>query len=206
MLGLMVVIIYWRSVMKKSHLVSLGLITGLIFLSSGYVVMAQSPTPVTRQERVQARQEIRQENINNRVEARCDLVNQRIDNRISRFQENFDQVEAGMARVTTRTNDLINRLETKGYDVSQVRSDLVTLEGMRSTRRSLFEAFMAELEATKQYDCGDAQGAFKTALTESREALKTWGDQVKANRDFIRTTLRPDLQALRAQKQDSVVE
>jgi hypothetical protein len=34
-------------------------------------------------------------------------------------------------------------------------------------------------------------------MDESRAALVKWRDQIKANREYINTTLRPDLQALR---------
>jgi len=176
-----------------------GLAFGSIFLASTSVVLAQSPTSTAWQEKVQNRQEARQERIENRVEKRCDVVNNRIDARIKRYEEHYNDVEARMAKITQRTSDFINRLETKGYDVLKVRSDLSTLEGMRTTRRNLYTAFINELKEVKQYDCADSEGAFKNALNESKTALTKWKDQIKLNREYIRNTLRPDLQALRGQ-------
>jgi len=170
----------------------ISLMAGSFLLGSAPAALAQSPTLAPWRERVQERRE-------NRVERRCDIVNNRIDARISRYEEHDDDVEARMARVTERANEFINRLESKGYDVSKVRSDLQTLEGMRNTRRSLYTAFINKLKEAKQYDCGDSEGAFKTALGEARTALAKWRDQIRANREFIRNTLRPDLQALKGQ-------
>lgn len=176
-----------------------GLTAGSLLFSGVSTAFAQSPTIAPWQKRVQERQEARQERKEERIERRCDRVNNRIDVRISHYKSNFDRVEAHMTRVTERTNEFVNRLESKGYNVSKVRADLSTLEEMRNTRRSLYTAFISELEQTKQFDCGDSEGAFKTALTEARTALAKWRDQVKTNREFIRNTLRPDLQALRGQ-------
>jgi chromosome segregation ATPase len=176
-----------------------GVTAGSVLLGSASIVFAQSPTTAPWQQKAQERQEARQERIEDRAERHCDIVNKRIDARISHYEQHYNDVEARMARVTQRTTDFINRLETKGYDVSKVRSDLATLEEMRATRRNLYTAFINELEEAKQYDCGDSEGAFKTAMEESRGALAKWRDQVKANREYINGTLRPDLQALRGQ-------
>jgi GTP1/Obg family GTP-binding protein len=160
---------------------------------------AQSPSPTSWQERFQNRQEIRQEKREQRVERRCDLVNGRIDARINRYREHYDEVEARLARIAERGNQFIARLEAKGYDVSQVKEDLTALTAMRTTRRNLYSDFIAKLEAAKQYDCGDSQGAFKDALTEARAALAKWREQVKTIHDFMQNTLRPHLKALRGQ-------
>ncbi len=183
--------------MKQTLLTSLTV--GSILLGSASTTFAQSPTAAPWQQRAQERQEAFQERVKNRVERQCDIVNNRIDARISHYEAHYNDVEARMDRVTKRTNEFINRLKIKGYDVSKVRSDLSTLEEMRTTQRSLYTAFINELKEAKQYDCGDSEGAFKTAMDESRAALAKWRDQIKANREYINTTLRPDLQALREQ-------
>lgn len=185
--------------MNIKQILLTSLTAGSILLGFASTAFAQSPTTAPWQQRAQERQEARQERVENRVERRCDIVNNRIDARISHYEAHYNDVEARMARVTERTNEFINRLETKGYDVSKVRSDLSTLEGMRTTRRSLYTAFINELKEAKQYDCGDSEGAFKAAMDESRAALAKWRDQIKANREYINTTLRPDLQALKGQ-------
>lgn len=174
-------------------------LAGSIFFGVSWPTFAQSPSSAPWQERAQERPNARQERMENRVERRCDIVNKRIDERINRYKQHSDDVEARMARVTDRMNEFVNRLESKGYDVSKVRADLTKLEEMRNTRRSLYTAFISELEETKQFDCGDSEGAFKTALSEARTALTKWRDQIKANREFIKNTLRPDLQALKEQ-------
>lgn len=181
-------------------------LAGSIFFGVSWPAFAQSPSSAPWQERAQERQNARQERMENRVERRCDIVNKRIDERINRYKQHSDDVEARMARVTDRMNEFVNRLESKGYDVSKVRADLTKLEEMRNTRRSLYTAFISELEETKQFDCGDSEGAFKTALSEARTALTKWRDQIKANREFIKNTLRPDLQALKEQHPSSTTE
>jgi len=174
----------------------------VVILGSQYaqVVQAQSASLAPWQERAAERQDAREERVEERVERRCEMVNSRIERRISFYEEHYAQVEARMERVTSRLDELTDRLEAKGYDVSQVRGDLTTLETMRGTRRNLYTAFIDELQETKQYDCGDSEGAFRSTLEQSREALAKWREQIKANHDFIQDTLRPDLQALREQE------
>lgn len=189
--------------MKRTLFISVTIFS--VFIGVVLPVFAQSLTEAPWQERAQEKRKAIQEKKLDRLERRCDIVTSRIDARINRYKEHNDDVEARMSRITERTNDFISRLESKGYDVSTVRTDLQTLEEMRNTRRSLYTAFISELEQTKQFDCGSSEGAFKTALGEGRTALILWRDQIKANREFIRTTLRPDLQALKEQKPDSSV-
>lgn len=48
---------------------------------------------------------------------------------------------------------------------------------------------------------GKSQGAFKTALQAARVQLQVFHSDVKDIRSFFKTVIRPDLQALREQKQ-----
>jgi len=191
--------------MKIQNIV-FSLVVGLFLLGFALPVFAQSPSTAPRQQRVEDRQETRQdmqeqrqENREERVERRCELVNNQIDARITRYNKNYDEVEARIARTNERMNELADRLALKGYDVAKVRSDIQTLEGMKATRRAYYTAFIQKLETTKKYDCGDSEGAFKTALAESKTALASYRDQVKANWNFVTNILKPDLQALKGQ-------
>lgn len=192
--------------MKIKHTLFGLTVSSFLLLSSASPAFAQSPSAVPWQQRVENRQETRQEvqdqiqaNVEGRVELRCDLVNNKIDIRITRYNQNYDEVEARITRVTERMNEFADRLETKGYDVTEVRNDLQTIKEMKTTRRSYYTAFIQKLEATKQYDCGESEGAFRSSLTESRAALTTYRSQVKSVWDFINNTLKPDLQALKGQ-------
>lgn len=186
--------------MNTKHILSSTLMGAAILLGSASPIFAQSPTLKPWQERAQERQKNRQEKQELRTERRCDRVNARIDNRINWFNARKDDVVARQKRINERVTEFVNRLEGKGYDVSKVRSDLETLKGMVATFDSDYAVFVGKLEETKQFDCGNSEGAFKQAVEESKAALAKFRADVKASWDFIRNTLRPDLQALRGQK------
>ena len=170
-----------------------------VLLSSVSPALAQSPTLTPWQEGVQERREDRQERRELRRERRCDLVRTRIDARIRHFGVRRDNVFARQERIRERITEFVDRLEEKGYDVSKVRSDLETLDGMIQTANPNYAAFIKELGEVKHFDCNDSQDAFKQALEEARAALATFQSDVKAISDFIENTLRVDLQALREQ-------
>jgi len=170
-----------------------------VLLGSVSPALAQSPTLTPWQEGVQERQGNRQERRELRTERRCDLVRTRINARIRHFGVRRDNVFAHQKRMVERITEFINRLEEKGYDVSKVRSDLETLGGMIQIADSDYAAFVKELEEVKHFDCNDSQDAFKQALEEARAALAKYRSDVEAVSDFIKNTLRVDLQALREQ-------
>lgn len=191
--------------MNIKQILFINLIMGFILLSFAFSVSAQSQINFPWQERLKERQEARQERIENRIERLCNIVNSRIDARLSNYEQYYNDVEERMARITQRANDMISRLENKGYDVSKIKSDLSTLEEMMATQRSLYTAFINALKEAKQYDCGDSEGVFKKFLNDSRAALIKWRDQIRANREYINSTLRLDLQALKGQNPSPVV-
>lgn len=183
------------------------LVFTLAMFSAFYIAMphalAQERGLQKWEERLKEKYQNKKDKIEERVEKRCDVVNNHINNRINRYDENYEEVEASMDRVTTRTDEFVDRLEKKGYDVSQIREDLSTLKDMRNTRRSLYTTFIEKLRITQQYDCGDSEGAFREALQEARTALTDWREQVKATREFINSTLRTHLEELKEQNPSS---
>lgn len=185
--------------MNTKHILSSTLMGAAILLGLASPIFAQSPTLRPRQERREERQENRQKRQELRTEIRCDSVNARIDDRIKHFNVRKNNMVNRQKRIAERATKFANRIEKKGYDVSKVRSDLETLRGVVATSDSDYSAFIKKLEEAKQFDCGDSQGAFKQAVEESRAAMVKFRSDVKAIRDFVRNTLRPDLQALRGQ-------
>lgn len=173
---------------------------GILFVTTVFVSVSVTPVSAFDFKAIKGRLEQRGQNkldrVERRTEGRCEAVNKRIDNRIAHYEDNYTRIEERMARITERMDKFVARLEGKGYDVTKVKADVATLTQMRETRRSLYTNFINELKETKQYDCGDSQGAFKTSLEEARMALSKWRDQVKANHDFLENTLRADIKAV----------
>jgi hypothetical protein len=186
--------------MRAQILILTAILLGLTF----YVSPAQAET--RREEamdRLEERQttiiQLREDKRDDRVQRRCDLVNAQIDRRITFFNARKDDILARQKRIAEHLTAFVDRLEEMGYDVSEVRNDLEMLQQMIAASDGDYAAFIEKLEATKEFDCEDPDGAFVAAVREAREALETYRASVKENRTFIRETIRPDIQALREQ-------
>ncbi|KKS78881.1 MAG: hypothetical protein UV54_C0048G0003 [Candidatus Beckwithbacteria bacterium GW2011_GWA2_43_10] len=175
--------------MNAKYILTSTLIGTSVLFSSVAPAVAQSPKLNSKQEE--------------RAGKRCELVNGRIDARIAKFNGKKDNVVSKQRKIKERLTKLADRLEQKGYDVSKVRSDLEILDEMVKTADLDYVAFIKELDETKQFDCGNAQGSFREALEQSKTALAKFRDDVKAVREFIKNTLRPDLKALKGQNPGS---
>lgn len=140
------------------------------------------------------------EKMEKKITAVCEAVNKRIDARINNYNERKDlHIKKNQANVV-RWGELATRLEAKGYDVTKLRADLKTLDGMLTTAATNYTNFVSKLETTKDYDCGESKGMFKESLAESKTVLATFRTQAKAISDFIKNTIMPDLKALHSQK------
>lgn len=141
-----------------------------------------------------------------RNDAKCAVVTAYINGRLTHYDERKRAYIERHQKLAERVKTLIIKLEEKGYDVTQVRADLVTLAGLMDTAEADFKTFIGKLEATKQYDCADANGQFLTAFREAQTALKTFHDDVAKIREFVSTTLRPHIKALRDQDPASATQ
>ena len=151
-------------------------------------------------DRVKDKVEQKKEKIEKKITAVCEAVNKRIDARINNYNERKDlHIKKNQVNVV-RWSELATRLEVKGYDVTKLRADLKTLDGMLTKAAADYSSFVAKLESTKDYDCGETKGMFKESLTESKTVLATFRTQAKAISDFIKNTIMPDLKVLRSQK------
>lgn len=138
--------------------------------------------------------------VEKKITAVCEAVNKRIDARINNYNQRKDLHIAKNQRNVVRWTELANRLEAKGYDVTKLRADLKTLDGMLTAAATDYADFISKIETTKSYDCGESKGMFKESLSSSKAELAGFRAKAKTIADFIKNTIMPDLKSLRAQK------
>lgn len=131
--------------------------------------------------------------------ARCTTVESRVGKQIANFEKNRSRHVASFIKTKTRMTALIERLEGEGYDVSKLRADLVTYDGLVKQFADDYATYIGGLNETKTYACGKSSGEFKTKLTAARAQLKTAHDDGVAVRTFWAKTLRPGVLALKTQ-------
>lgn len=131
---------------------------------------------------------------------KCDATTQRIDKRIEQYNKNKDTHLMKYKNMQERFLTLADRLDKKGYNTTQLRTDGKTLDAKIKKSTDDYASFITKLEATKQYTCGASQGQFKTSLEAARAQLKIFRSDVQDVRSFYKLTVKTDLQALKNQK------
>jgi chromosome segregation ATPase len=130
----------------------------------------------------------------------CTNTSKMIDTRISRFDTNKKKHVENYTKMKTALQQLITKLKAKGFDTSKLETDLTTLGDKITKFGTDYAAYIAKLGETKNFTCGQSQGEFKTALDTARDSLKTVNQDAVDIRNFYQTTVRPDIEALKAQK------
>jgi uncharacterized coiled-coil DUF342 family protein len=169
--------------------VSVGVFAFVVIALASAPVYAANPsiTPKTNQ----IVQEIQ--------EKRCTRISSFIDTRIERYNENKDRHIQNHKRILEKIQNLVTSLQSKGFDVNQLKSDFNSLNALTNSFAFEYANFIGILENAKQLGCGESEGAFKTKMDESRVALKTSRDKAQEIWKYINTVIRKDLNELRVQ-------
>lgn len=129
---------------------------------------------------------------------RCSVVTQRVELITSRYKNNKDRYINAYQRIETNVTKFVTKLKSNGYDVAKLETDLTELRTMIKNAGQYYDQFQTGLNNSKSYACGNSQGDFKVALNTARENLRLARAEMLKIRTFIQTTLREDLQAMRA--------
>jgi cytochrome c556 len=148
-------------------------------------VAAQTPTPGQRMQ--EKRQEVR--------ENMCQRVKDRIEDRRERFKEHRDQRANIYRAVIQRLNNLVTKLEGRGCDAAQVKTDISTLESLVDELVAAFNLFIDKLQAVGVPVCQEEPGDWKAAMAQVREQLQAVKAKHQEIRSFYQDTLKPDVKA-----------
>jgi hypothetical protein len=137
------------------------------------------------------------------MDQRCQNIQQKMDARVSGFDSNNGKRMAVYTNMQDRISKFITRLSGEGYDTSKVQADLVILGQKIKQFETDKQAQMAKLDETKTFTCGHSNGEFMGKLGEARSTLMTVHKDAMDIRQFMLTTVRPDIMAIRKLKMDS---
>lgn len=172
--------------MRRFLTVTLALSFILISTSS---VFAQARPEPTRQ--------------NTRATARCERVKARLASHAEMLRAARDRHANRIKLLRENISNLLNRLEREGIDVTQIRTDLQTLETMRQEFIDRHEGTIRDLVATGDLACAENREEFVKNVQLVRTVLNNIVDDVKAIQEFVRGTIRPNIQALRDQQSNN---
>ncbi|MDD5747738.1 MAG: hypothetical protein PHP64_01580 [Actinomycetota bacterium] len=154
------------------------------------LILACSPA-LAQTSSAQQRREERQEQHQERLRERVELV-------ITRFDNNKERHIAVYNALKQRLAETAEKLESLGYDLTEIRADYQTLDSKIVKFAQDYAAFVDQLRAVEQYEQGTPE--FRNAIESARSKLRTVKDDSLDIRHYWQTVVRPDLKELRKQE------
>lgn len=104
--------------------------------------------------------------------ARCTIAEAKIDTRITRITAAIEKSNTTYDSIVEKATRFISVAETKGYtETAALQAALDTATTDIDTLKSASSDYLASLEATKEFACGESEGEFLNALASSRASL-----------------------------------
>lgn len=130
----------------------------------------------------------------------CEKIGANVDKRTANFEKNKLKKVEQYSKIQKRVTTLVTKMEAEGYDTTQLRVSMVTLDQKIAKFNTDYAVYINDLKGTKDYTCGKSEGEFKAKLAIARAQLAI----VKADSVDIRTfwgqTIKPQIEALKTQK------
>lgn len=136
-------------------------------------------------------------------EERAKRITERIELIIARFDNNKERHIATYNAVKDKLQAAIAKLEASGYDVSVLKADLQTLDGMVVKFAQDYAAMIDFLRAAEQYAPYESQGQFQQAIQQARAQLRVVRQDALDIRTYYQTVIRHDIQSVKNQKPSS---
>lgn len=178
--------------MRKTAVFPILTIISFLLVAS---VAAQSVRP-TKEAQITQRAE-KQADRQAAITAKCTQRTAKIGEKINRFNANADHPR--LLKIQERLTQLISTLQAKNIDTTKLASDLATLKTKSDGCKNAYGLFIAKLQATKNFTCGQSDGQFAAALATARTEKEKAKTACQDARNFVRNTVKGDLQAIREQ-------
>jgi hypothetical protein len=139
------------------------------------------------------------------VKTRCQTITERVDLKVTRYTDNRTEHVQLYKNLVTRITNLLTKAADSGYDTTKLKADLTVLNDKIKNFDKVHADYITKLGATKSFACGNSEGEFLQALKEAKDSLLTVREAVLDIKAFFQNTIKPDVLALRAQKQEPTV-
>ncbi|MFZ5424575.1 MAG: hypothetical protein ACOZAO_02130 [Patescibacteria group bacterium] len=197
------------SILKKLTLITLTVVFSLLLLPGYSNAQGQNSNSLMPKRTTEEKNSIREEKmelkeqaqdkVQQRVQNRCDLATQRISNRISAFEDNKDRHLKNYENFTNRLNEIVTKLQDKGFDTTDLENDIVVLEGLVDEYTVLYTEFINILTDTQALDCGNEDGAYKDLVLEAKDKLHEARNKRREIMEYYRDTVREHIKDIREQ-------
>lgn len=172
--------------------------------------MATGVTAATAQEALQQRQaqfqenkakyqetkEQIQENREVRTAERCSLATSRIDLWTSRYSNNKSRFVKVVEQAQETTDQVVARAKANGKNTAELEAAVTEFRRLSDIALADYDKLMSDLNNTKQYACGESEGAFAEAMNVARQQSMTTRQHSLDARLYYQNTVRPAAKAL----------
>lgn len=138
--------------------------------------------------------------------ATCEAIGGNVDKRIANFEKDRTKKVSQYSTIQKKLDTLLTRMEAAGYDTTEPRVSMVTLDQKIAKFSSDYALYQNELKETKQYACGKSDGEFRAKLSLTREQLKVVRQDAVDIRTFWAKTVKPQIEALKSQNVQTTTE
>ncbi len=129
----------------------------------------------------------------------CRNIESRITTVTTRFENNKQRHATAYNNMVNRIQKFVIKLEKKGYNVSVLKTDLITLNEKVQKFTSDYQAFVLRLNESKAYACNGTQGQFRATLKEARQLMAVVKQDSIDVKNYYQTVIRPDILDIKAQ-------
>jgi len=131
---------------------------------------------------------------------RCDKLTAAMENRINTFEKRKSDHVNAYENLKSRLNTLVSKLDSRGYEVADLKAEILILENKIDKLKGDYDTFLSKLNEIKSYACDHTNAEVQIKLTESRALLKTVHSDSDDVRNYFKTVVRPDIVQIRNQK------
>lgn len=134
-----------------------------------------------------------QEQMQAKSEQVCEKLQARVQNRLNQYEENKEKYHKRYYGIQKKVENLADKLEEKGCDVSQIRADTVTLEEHIEKFAAAFRNFNEHMKSAKSHACGETDSNFRGQVGQARTQVTAMQQAARQLHNYIFNTLKPHL-------------
>ena len=131
--------------------------------------------------------------------AKCESLTSKIDSHITKITSGINKQTAIYDKHDAKISELIAKAKEAGVDTSKAEADLQTWKDQTAAIKDGRSQVVANLTTIKGQQCSDQKDQYKQGLENAKSQLRSLRDLQNQKKAFYRSTIKPDLQAIREQ-------
>jgi archaellum component FlaC len=131
-------------------------------------------------------------------ENRCEQVEARINNRINQYESNIDRHTARLNGIKDKLDSMIEALQGKGCEVSQLSTLVANLDSKITESGALYRSFITEFQGSRSVVCQERNTEFVSMVKNSNAKLTQFRRETDLITKFIKDEVRPAFKAAAA--------